>query len=238
MQDPPTASDDSASTVENTAVNIDVLGNDSDPDGDVLTISAVTQGANGTVTNNGTDVTYAPDTGFNGADSFTYTADDGNGGTDTANVNVTINEVNDPPTAVDDAAVTDEDTAVIIGVLANDTDPENDPLTVSAVTQGTNGTVTNNGTDVTYTPNADFNGSDSFTYTVSDGNGGTDTANVNVTVTPVNDPPGAVADFATTDLDTPATISVLANDTDIDGDTLSVSAVTQGAERSGTWVTL
>jgi uncharacterized repeat protein (TIGR01451 family) len=88
--DPPVAVDDSDTTPENTPVTIDVLNNDSDPDGDALTVDSVTQGAHGSVINNGDDVTYAPDSGFSGTDSFTYTASDNNGGTDTATVTVTV----------------------------------------------------------------------------------------------------------------------------------------------------
>ena len=156
----------------------------------------MTQGANGTVTFAGGSVTYTPNANFNGSDSFTYTVSDGNGGTDTATVNVTVNPVNDAPVANNDSATTDEDTPVTVNVVANDTDVEGDTLTVSAVTQGANGTVTFAGGCVTYTPNGNFNGSDSFTYTVSDGNGGTDTATVNVTVNPVNDAPVAADDSA------------------------------------------
>ena len=138
---------------------------------------------------------------------------DGNGGTDMATVDVTVNAVNDAPVAFDDSTSTNEDTPVTVNVVANDTDVEGDPLTVSAVTQGTNGAVTFAGGSVTYTPNPNFNGPDSFTYTVSDGNGGTDTATVDVTVSPVNDP-GTV----TIDNLTPAQGDTLtANVTDADG---------------------
>src|SRR5690606_13534356 len=116
-------------------------------------------------------------------------------------------------------------------VLANDSDVENDVLSISAATDGTNGTVTHDGTSVTYTPDADFNGSDSFTYTVSDGNGGFDTATVNVTVNPVNDNPVAADDSFTGDEDSVIAGNVLADngngaDSDVDGDTLSVVAET------------
>ncbi len=191
LNDPPLAQDDAVSTDEDTAVVVPVLVNDSDPDGDGLAVSDVTQGANGGVAINvdGT-VTYTPNANFNGADSFTYTITDGNGGFDTATVNVTVDPVNDAPVAGADAIATDEDTAVIVPVLVNDGDPDGDGLAVSAVTQGANGGVAINadGT-VTYTPNANFNGADSFTYTITDGNGGFDTATVNVTVDPVNNVP-------------------------------------------------
>ncbi len=227
VNDAPLAVDDTAAIAEDTAITIDVLANDSDVDGDTLTISNVSQPANGVVVNNGSDVTYTPAAGFNGSDSFTYTVSDGHGGSDLASVTITVTPTNDPPLAVNDTAATSEDTPVTIDVLANDSDVDGDALSISAVTQPTNGVVVNNGSDVTYTPDENFNGSDSFTYTVSDGNGGSDTATVIVTVTPVNDAPLAVDDAADTLEDTPVTIDVLANDSDVDGDTLSVATVDQ-----------
>jgi len=96
---------------------------------------------------------------------------------------ITVTNVNDPPVAVDDSATTPQDTPVTIHVLNNDFDVDGDTLTVDSATNGTYGSVTNNGSDVAYTPAPGFNGTDSFTYTISDGNGGTDTATVTVTVT-------------------------------------------------------
>ncbi len=94
-----------------------------------------------------------------------------------------MDAVPDPPVAMDDSATTDEGVAVIVGVTANDSDPDGDALTVTAVTQGTNGSVVDNGDGtVTYTPDPGFYGGDLFTYTISDGNGGTDTGTVSVTV--------------------------------------------------------
>ncbi|MCH8856460.1 MAG: tandem-95 repeat protein, partial [Proteobacteria bacterium] len=143
-----------------------------------------------------------------------------------ATVSVTVNPANGAPNAVDDSATTDEDTPVTVDVLANDSDPEGDTLTVTAVTQGTNGSVVAGGGTVTYTPDADWNGTDSFTYTIGDGNGGADTGTVTVTVNAVNDSPTAVDEGATTNEDTPVTVDVLANDTDPEGDTLTVTGVT------------
>jgi uncharacterized repeat protein (TIGR01451 family) len=96
---------------------------------------------------------------------------------------ITVTNANDPPVAVDDSDITPADTPVTIDVLNNDSDPDGDTLTVASVTQGTHGSVTNNGGDVTYNPATGFTGTDSFTYTVSDGKGGTDTATVTVNVT-------------------------------------------------------
>ena len=125
----------------------------------------MTQGANGTVVNNGDGtVTYTPDADFNGTDSYTYTVTSG-GVTETATVNVTVNAVAD---VADDTLVTNEDTAGVINVLTNDTFGAG--ATVTGVTQGANGSVTflADGT-VTYTPALNFNGADSFTYTVTSG---------------------------------------------------------------------
>src|SRR6185436_18810235 len=120
---------------------------------------------------------------------------------------------------------TPEDTAVEIDLLANDSDADNDPLTLTEVTQPAHGTVTviSSGSPgrVRYAPAANYNGTDTFTYTVSDGTGGTDTATVTVTVTPVNDPPVALNDLGETDRDVPLVLDLLANDSDADGDTLS-----------------
>ena len=195
VNDPPVAVDDTDSTPEDTPVTVDVLANDSDVDaGDALTVASVGSAGNGTITNNGTTVTYSHNPDYNGSDSFTYTVSDGNGGSATATVSITVTSINDPPVAVDDAATTDEDVAVDINVVANDTDVEDDPLTVTSVTQGTIGAVAINpdGT-LKYTPALSLNGDDSFTYTISDGNGGNATATVSITVTPVNDPPVALA---------------------------------------------
>ncbi|MCG7877809.1 MAG: Ig-like domain-containing protein, partial [Candidatus Thiodiazotropha endolucinida] len=205
VNDAPVAVDDSIGTDEDVPVTVNVLPNDSDPDGDTLTVTAVTQGTNGSVAIDpvsGNPV-YTPDPDFNGTDTFTYTIDDGNGGTDTATVTVTVGAVNDAPVAVDDSIGTDEDVPVTVNVLPNDSDPDGDTLTVTAVTQGTNGTVTIDpvsGNPI-YTPDADFNGTDTFTYTIDDGNGGTDTATVTVTVGAVNDAPVAVDDAIDTDED-------------------------------------
>ena len=203
---------------------IDVLANDTDVDGGPKTIAAVTQPANGTVaiTGGGTGLTYAPDrrtTAPAPTDDFTYTL---NGGS-TATVAVTVTCVDDPPIAVDDAATVAEDSgATAIDVLANDTDVDGGPKTITAVTQPANGTVaiTGGGTGAhlhARTPNY-CNGpaasTDDFTYTL---NGGS-TATVSVTVTCVDDAPTAVDDTATVAEDAGATaIDVLANDTDVDG---------------------
>lgn len=221
---PPDASDDSATTDEDVAVVISVLGNDSDPNGDDMIVQSVSNPPNGTaVINPDNTVTYTPDENYHGSDSFSYTMADVWGETDSATVSVTVDSVNDGPEASNDAKTTDEDTAVTIDVLANDSDDDGDGLSIQAVSNPPHGTTVITVDDkVEYTPDENYNGSDSFTYTVSDGKGGEDTATCNITVNAVNDPPDARDDSATTNEDVAVTIDVLANDIEVDGDTLSV----------------
>ena len=139
--------------------------------------------------------------------------------------------VNGPPDAVDDAALTSEDTPVVVPVLTNDTDPDGNPLAVTWITQGAHGAVVDNGNGtLTYTPAPGFSGGDSFAYAVSDGFGGEDDASVVVTVTPMNDGPTAAGDsYGTREnmrLVIPASVGVLANDTDADADFLIAVLVT------------
>jgi hypothetical protein len=238
VNDPPTAVDDSATVqADSTANVIDVLANDSiAPDtAETLTITGTTDGTSGSVaiTGGGTALTYTPAPSAFGPDSFTYTVDDGNGGTDTGTVSVLINR---PPDAVNDtpAAIGEDAGATTIDVLANDSDPDLDALTITGTTDGAKGTVaiTNGGADLAYTPNLNANGPDSFTYTISDGHGGSDTATVDVTINPINDAPVAVIDTLTVTEDqaTASTVLVLANDTDAEGDTLTISAKTNGTK--------
>jgi hypothetical protein len=158
--------------------------NATDPDSNTLTWSIQSQASYGVATASGTGtsktINYTPNANYNGSDSFIVRVSDGFGGLDSITVNVTINPINDAPDAVNDSKATPPETAVVINVLDNDTDPENDSLTITAVTQGSKGSVTHNGTTVTYTPNANESGNDSFTYTISDGNGGSDTATVTI----------------------------------------------------------
>ncbi len=225
----PLAQDDNAATDEDTSVEIDVLSNDSDPDSDDLTISAIiTQPANGSVSDQDTIVVYTPDADFNGNDQFEYEVHDGNGGRDTARVDVTVNAVNDAPVAVDDAAATKEDSTITIDVLANDSDTEDDALSVSAiVSDAQHGSVTNNGSDITYDPDPDYFGSDSLEYEVSDGNGGLDTAKVNIEISSTNDPIVAVDDESDVWEDSSKTVYVLENDQDADDDTLTIVEISK-----------
>ena len=227
VNDGPAAVNDAASTAEDTAVTVAVLGNDTDPDGDGLTVTTVTSPARGgAIVNPDGTITFTPAANDSGAANFSYTVSDSQGASATATVIVTVDAVNDAPVAVNDAATTAEDSAVSIAVLANDTDLEDAELTVTGVSTPAHGSaVANPDGTITYTPAANYAGADSFTYTIGDGQGGSATATVSVTVTAVNDGPVAANDAATTAEDTAVGIAVLANDTDLDGDSLSVTGV-------------
>ncbi len=184
---PPDANDDAVDVDEDASITIDgsqILANDSDADGDPFSIISVGQASNGTAVLNGNgSITYTPDADFAGSDSFTYTIRDSKGGSATATVSVEVNPYDDPPKAKNDSASTEIDSAVTINALANDSDPDGDALTITAFAQPNNGTVSlNQNGSFTYTPNKGFEGTDSFQYTLSDGNGGQDTALVSVEV--------------------------------------------------------
>ncbi|WP_420012036.1 Hint domain-containing protein [Tateyamaria sp.] len=240
VNDGPVAEDDVAETDEDTSVDITVLTNDSDADGDELNvISAVVPPEQGEVVVNGDNtLTFTPADDFNGEATITYTISDGNGGSDTADVVVTVNGVNDGPVANDDADTANEDgPAIDIDLTGNDTDADGDDLEIQSIdTTGTLGSVTINPDDdsVSYDANGAFESlgagetaTDTFTYTVEDGNGGTDTATVTVTVEGENDGPTANDDASDTEFDTPVTFDVLANDTDPDtNDVLEITSAT------------
>lgn len=196
---PSTAVDDPVTVDEDSgATEIDVLANDTDPDpGDALTVVAVTQPSHGTasVAPSGAAVLYTPDADFHGTDSFTYTMSDGLV-TDTATVQLTVDPVADlPRPAADVASMAEDGPPLTVDVLANDIDPDGGALTVTAVTQPANGSVSiaPGGTGVVVTPAPDFSGTLTFAYTVTSPSGSAD-ATVTVTVTPVDDAPRPVAD--------------------------------------------
>ncbi|MBA2634146.1 MAG: tandem-95 repeat protein [Chloroflexi bacterium] len=238
VNDAPVAVDDTATVTEDDpATTIDVLANDTDIDGGPLFIDSVTQPANGTVviTNAGADLTYTPNADYcndgDPTDDFTYTL---NGGS-TATVAVTVTCVNDNPVAVNDEATTDEDTAVTIAVLANDTDVDGDPVTIDDydALSAEGGTVSC-GSTCTYTPPANFFGTDTFTYDITDGNGGLASATVTIIVNSVNDAPVAVDDEAATAEDNAVDVDVLDNDTDVESDVLSVESFDAASAEGGT----
>ena len=229
VNDAPEADDDRATTPEDEAVEIPVLDNDADLDGDQLRVQSVSPAQHGAaeVAADGTNVSYVPNPNYHGPDRFTYVVADAGGLADTATVEVTVTPVNDAPEADDDRATTLEDEAVEIPVLDNDADGDGDPLRVQSVSPAQHGAaeVAREGTNVTYVPDPNYHGPDRFTYIVADAGGLADTATVEVTVTPVNDAPEADDDRATTLEDEAVEIPVLDNDADLDGDQLRVQSV-------------
>jgi len=187
-------------TAEDTSTTIDastLLANDTDADGDTLTISSVQDATNGTVSLDADgNVVFTPEANYNGEASFTYTISDGNGGTDTATVTLNVDSVNDAPVVtVDSTATVDEDGSVNINYTA--TDLEGD-VTVTATAENGTVVVNEDGT-LTFTPNENYNGTDTITVTATDADGATHTQEVAVTVDAVNDGPDAINDTSTTE---------------------------------------
>ncbi len=223
---PPDAVDDTASTLQDTAVDINVLTNDTDLDGDTLTVSAVTDGSNGTVVNNITDVTYTPDAGWTGSDSFTYTVSDGNGGTDTAVVSVTVDApvVNTAPTANAQSVSTDEDTS--LGITLTASDPESDPLTFETGTGPSHGTLSGTAPVLTYTPDSGYTGSDSFEFRAYDGDlySGWVSVSITVNAVSVNTAPTADAQSVTVYFETSKSVTLTGSDPEDDPLSFTVTA--------------
>ena len=256
VNDPPVANDDNVSTSEDTPITFNVTNNDTDSDGAIdqasLDLDPIAPGiqttftvAGGTFNYNGAgSVTFTPNLNFTGIATAQYRVCDT--GTplpaqcDLATITVTVNAVNDPPVANDDAAMTNEDTPVTFSLTGNDTDLDGAidqaSLDLDLGTPGIQTTFTvaggtfnyNGAGSVTFTPNANFSGTATAQYLVCDT--GTplpalcDAANITVTVNAVNDPPVANDDMATTPEDTPVTFNVTNNDTDVDG-TLNLASL-------------
>ena len=189
----PIAKNDSATTNQNQAVTLlssNLLANDTDADKDVLTLSSVKNAVNGSVVLNASgNPVFTPTTNFTGNASFDYVVSDGKGGATSATVSVLVNPVtvNRSPVANGDSATTKQNQAVTLlatNLLANDTDPDGDKLTLSSVKSAVNGSVVLNASgNPVFTPTADFSGNSSFDYVISDGKGGTATTTVKVLVT-------------------------------------------------------
>jgi len=220
---PPVADSQSVTTNEDTAKSITLTAHD--PDSPTLTYSIVVGPSHGVLSGAAPNVIYTPASNYNGPDSFTFKANDGVLDSSVATVSIAVTPVNDNPVANADSAIVAEDSgATAINVLANDNSAgRGETLTVTAVTQGAHGSVTFTGTGVSYTPAANYNGPDSFTYTIGDGNGGSATATVTVTVTPVNDAPVAYAQSVTVSQTSSKAITLLA--ADVDSPTLTYSIV-------------
>jgi uncharacterized repeat protein (TIGR01451 family) len=224
----PTANDDMINTPPNTPVDLDVLVNDADPNGDSLTVTGVTAppASEGTVAFTGSRVTFTPTSSFAGTSRFGYTISDGHGGTASGTISVDV--ANADPTAADDvlsvpAAASGEQ----LLVLANDTDPNGDSLTITAAGPAPGVSVAADGLSIRYTAPAGYAGTLTFPYTIDDGHHGNDTATVTLTV--ANGRPTAYDFTVTTPYGTAVTMDGAFFSTDPNPDTLRVSGNTTPA---------
>ena len=243
VNDSPTASNDSASVAEGGTLTINsstLLSNDSDPEGATLSVNSVGSAVNGSVSisEDKATITYTHNGSETTSGSFTYTISDGSA-TGTATVNITVTPANDSPTASNDSASVAEGGTLTINsstLLSNDSDPEGTTLSISSVSSAVNGSVSisEDKAIITYTHDGSETTSGSFTYTISDGSAAS-TATVNITVTPANDSPTASNDSASVAEGGTLTINsstLLSNDSDPEGTTLSISSVSSAVNGS------
>ena len=242
VNDAPTGQDDHYHIAEDGVLTLSgasILDNDVDLDGDHLTATLVTDVSNGTLVldQNGT-FTYTPNANYNGSDAFTYKPNDGTASAAAAStVSIRVDPVNDAPVTTPDTYSTSEDTPLSVtlftgGVLQNDRDPDGNSITALNYTNPSNGTLTTGPAgDFTYTPNLNFNGADSFTYRASDGSASSAPETVTITVRAVNDDPVVHDDSYSVPEDgvlkVPASLGLLRNDSDPDGDRLQVDQANQ-----------
>ena len=219
--DAPVVADQRITTDQGIAVDVILSG--TDVDADILSFVMVTQPSNGVISGNIPNLTYSSNDGFDGADSFTYKANDGELDSNTATVSLTIHNINDAPVAVAQSQSTDEDTA--LAIMLNVSDADNDSLTYSVETQPANGVLSGEAPELIYTPHNDFNGEDNFSYKANDGALDSDIVMVSIDVKSVNDTPLAVDDNLSLESWDPVEIEVLSNDIDVDGDPLIILGV-------------
>ncbi len=245
VNDPPVAVADAYSVLEDSGLNsLNLVLNDTDIDTatSTLTLTSVTTSGSGTVAINADNksVDYTPANNFNGTETISYTVSDGSLSDNTGVLTITVTPVNDPPVAVADAYSVLEDSGLnSLNLVLNDTDIDTatSTLTLTSVTTSGSGTVAINADNksVDYTPANNFNGTEPITYTVSDGSLSDNTGVLTITVTPVNDPPVAVADAYTVLEDSGLnSLNLVLNDTDIDTATSTLTLTSVTTSGSGT----
>ncbi|HYU79619.1 MAG TPA: Ig-like domain-containing protein [Vicinamibacterales bacterium] len=222
----PVASNASPTTNEDTPVAINLVATDAD--GNTLTYDIVSGPTYGTLSGTAPSLTYTPDANYNGSDNFTFRANDGVLNSNLATVSITVTPVNDAPTAANNSYSTNEDVQLVVaapGVLGNDTDVDGDTLAAVLVSGPAHGSLTLNANgSFTYTPAANYNSSDSFTYKANDGSVDSNVASVTITITLVNDAPVANSQSVTTAENTAVAITLTA--ADVEGDPLTYTIVT------------
>ena len=219
VNDAPVALAKSVTAIEDTPVAVGLAA--SDKEGQTLSYVIVSGPTKGTLSGTAPNLTYTPAADFTGTDSFTFKANDSLADSNVATVSITVSAVTDALVAISMSATTEEDKPVAVVIAASDKDGL--PLAYSIVTSPGKGTLSGTAPNLTYTPAADFNGEDSFTFKASTGAVESNIATVLIVVSPVNDAPVAVAKSVTTDEDTPVAIVLEASDKD--GDPLSYSFI-------------
>ena len=227
---PPQADDQSFSTNEDTDLPITLTG--SDPENNPLTFSVTAQPANGTLTGTPPYVTYQPDTDYFGPESFTFVANDGSSNSNPATISITVDPVNDPPTANDDSVNTIEDTPVAITLVGDDV--EGSPLTYLVASDPLHGTLTGSAPNLDYSPDLDYVGPDSFTFTVNDGSLDSTPGIISIQVTATNDPPTATNKSVSTNEDTSLLVTLTGSD--LENDPLTYSITVQPANGTVTGI--
>ena len=219
VNDLPVAIASSVSTTVNTALPVTLSG--SDAEGSALTYTIVTPPAHGTLGGTAPNLTYNPTAGYTGADSFTFRVNDGTANSAVAAVSITVSAGNTVPVATPKSVTTSEDTNVAVALSG--TDADGNPLTYAVLTNPTKGTLTGTAPNLTYRPNANASGSDSFTFRVNDGTANSTAATVNINITAVNDIPVAAAKSVTTAKNT--AVAIVLSGTDVEGSALTFAVL-------------
>ncbi|MFT6258380.1 MAG: Ca2+-binding RTX toxin-like protein [Rickettsiales bacterium] len=234
VNDLPVATLVSGSLDEDTSLQIDVLSFASDIDGDVLTISGVSNPIHGFATIENSKIIYTPDQDYFGSDSFDYFISDGNGGLVTKTINLTINNVNDSPQInIDEVVNVREDNSININILDNVVDLDGDIITITGASGAQNGSITIDNGSIIYTPNENYFGIETIEYKVSDGSTEV-TKELTINVDSVNDNPASLDDQITVLEDTDNIIDILINDSDIEDGTLKKEDILLGSASHGT----
>ena len=214
----PVADSQNVVTDEDTAIDILLTGSDSE--GDPLTYTITSSPGNGTLSGTAPNLTYTPDSNFSGSDSFAFRVNDGTSNSAAAMVSITVNAINDAPTANGQVITTDEDVAVSITLTA--TDADGDSLSYAVITGPTNGTLSGTAPNLIYTPNANFNGSDSISFKVNDGTVDSAAAMVSITVNAMPEAP-IISGTPPTSIPAGQLYSFTPTASDADGDALVFS---------------
>ena len=221
INDIPEATEQNLTLEEDSSLTVVLTGNDID--GDTLSYAVTTQPTNGTLSGEAPNFTYTPNENYNGTDSFSFTVSDGTAISEPANIGITINAINDTPEATAQNITLDEDSIQIVVLTGSDID--GDTLSYAVTTQPANGTLSGTAPDLTYTPNENYHGTDTFSFTVSDGTATSEPATVSITINAINDTPAATSQSVSLDED--ATVAIVLTGEDIDGDHLSYTISTQ-----------